>query len=79
MVMYIDPATGLVSKQTYVAGGMGQPLVEESFTDYREVDGVQINYAATVTVGGAPALERTVIDMKLGGALDASLFQRPAS
>jgi zinc protease len=79
MVMSIDAATGLVSKQAYVAGGVGQPLVEESFSDYRAVDGVQINFAATVTVGGQPALERTVSDVKIGGPLDPALFKRPAS
>lgn len=77
MVMYVDPASGLVVKQTYVAGGMGQSLVEESFSDYRLVDGVQINHAATIRVGGQPALERTVTDLKVGGALDPSLFKRP--
>ena len=77
MVMYVDPATALVTKLTYVAGGMGQPLVEESFSDYRDVNGVQITYAATVRVGGQPALERTVTDVKVGGALDPSLFRRP--
>jgi hypothetical protein len=77
MVMYVDATTGLVTKQTYVAGGVGQPLVEESFSDYRNVDGVQINYAASVRVGGEPALERTVTDVKVGGALDPSLFTRP--
>lgn len=78
MVMYVDPATGLVSKQTYVAGGMGQPLVEEIFSDYRSVDGVQFTFAANVRVGGQPALERTVTDLKVGGALNPSLFTRPA-
>ena len=77
MVMYIDPATGLVMKQTYVAGGMGRPLVEESFSDYRDVDGVQITFAASIRVGGQPALERTVTSAILGGALDPSLFMRP--
>ena len=77
MVMYIDPATGLVTKQTYVTGGMGQPLVEESFSDYRNVDGVQITFAASIRVGGQPALERTVTSAVLGGALDPSLFTRP--
>jgi zinc protease len=78
MVMYVDASTGLVTKQTYVAGGMGQPLVEESFSDYRAVDGLQINFAASVRVGGEPALERTVIDVKVGGALDPALFRRPS-
>src|SRR5205823_2529224 len=31
MVLYIDPDTGLISKQSYVAGGPGQPLIEEMF------------------------------------------------
>lgn len=79
LVMYADPRTGLVMKQTYVAGGMGRPLVEERFSDYREIDGVQINFAASVRVGGNPALERTVTAVKLGGPLDPALFKRPAS
>ena len=78
MVMYVDSSTGMVTKQTYVAGGSGQPLVEEVFTDYRSVDGVQINFAASVRVGGEPALERTVTDVKIGGPLDPALFRRPA-
>lgn len=78
LVMYVDPTTHLVTKQTYVAGGMGRPLVEERFSDYREVDGVQFTFAARVVVGGQPALERTVTSLKAGGALDPSLFKRPA-
>ena len=35
MVLSIDPETGLIAKQTYVAGGVGQPLIEELFTDYK--------------------------------------------
>lgn len=77
MVMYVDPETGLVARQTYVAGGMGQALVEESFSDYRVVDGIQFTFAATVRVGGELALERTVTDIKVGGALNPSLFMRP--
>lgn len=79
LVMYIDRATGLVTKQTYVAGGMGRAVVEEIYSDYRSVDGVQINFAARVRVGGEPALERTVTDVKVGtAALDPALFKRPS-
>jgi zinc protease len=79
LVMYADPATGLVTRQTYVAGGMGQPLIEERFSDYRLVDGVQVNFAASVRVGGNPALERTVSAIRIGGPLDPALFTRPGS
>jgi hypothetical protein len=78
MVMYVDAETGLVTRQTYVAGGMGQPLVEESFSDYRAVDGLQINFAASVRVGGEPALERTVTDVTVNAPLEPALFQRPS-
>jgi zinc protease len=79
MVMYVDPATGLVSKQSYVVNGPGRPLVEESFTDYRNVDGVQINFAASVRVGGQPALERTVTDARINAPIDPAMFRRPGS
>ncbi|MFN7913775.1 MAG: pitrilysin family protein [Vicinamibacterales bacterium] len=79
LVMYVDSGTGLVAKQTYVAGGMGRSVVEELYSDYRTVDGVQINFAARVRVGGEPALERTVTDVKVGTApLDPALFKRPS-
>ncbi|MGC4080758.1 MAG: insulinase family protein [Vicinamibacterales bacterium] len=79
MVMYIDASTGLVLRQTYVAGGMGKPLVEEIVSDYRAVDGVQINFAAKVRVGGELALERTVTEIRIGTTpLDPSLFKRPS-
>ena len=40
LVLYVDPRTGLIAKQAYVVRAPGQPLVEELFSDYRPVDGV---------------------------------------
>jgi hypothetical protein len=79
MVLLIDPDTGLIAKQTYLVGGPGQPVIEEAFSDYRPVDGVQIAYAATVRVGGKPTLERHVTDISINPRSDPALFQRPAS
>jgi hypothetical protein len=78
VVLYVNPDTGLISKQTYVAGGAGRPLIEEVFSDYRPVDGVQIAYAATIRRGGQPVLERRVTDIKINARLDPALFKRPA-
>jgi zinc protease len=78
VVLYIDPDTGLISKQTYVAGGPGRPVIEEVFTDYRPVDGVQVAYAATIRRGGQPVLERRVTDIKINAPIDPALFKRPA-
>ena len=78
VVLYIDPATGLIAKQTYVAGGARQPLIEEIFSDYRVVDGVQVAYTATVRRGGQPMLERRVNVIAINPPLDPALFTRPA-
>ena len=79
IVLYIDPETNLIARQTYVAGGPGQPLIEELFADYRIVDGVQIAFTARVRSGGQPVLERRVNDIKINSPLDTKLFTRPAS
>ena len=79
MVLYIDPQTSRVVKQTYVAGGPGRPLIEEVFDDYRMVDGVSIAFTATVLVRGEPVLERRVLDIAIDRPLSPDLFKRPAS
>jgi zinc protease len=76
VVVYVDPETSLVAKQSYVAAGPGQPIVEERFSDYRAVDGVQIAYTATQKAGDR-AVERTVTDIRINDALDPRLFTRP--
>jgi zinc protease len=78
IVLYIAPDTGLISKQSYVMGGAGQPVIEEVFGDYRPVDGVQVAYVATIRRAGQPILERRVRTIKINAPLDAALFKRPA-
>jgi zinc protease len=79
MVLYVDPATHLVARQTYVAGGFGRPLIEEIFRDYKPVDGVQIAFSATVRRGGETVLERQVRDIRINAPVEPSLFARPTS
>ena len=74
-----DPETNLVDRETYVAGGPGQPLIEELFTDYRTVNGVKIAFTANVRQGGRSVLERRVTGIRINVPLDPALFQRPAS
>ncbi len=78
IVLYVDPATYLITKQTYVAPGPGQPLVEESFSDYRPVGGIQFAYLATVRRGSQTLLERRLSEIKVNTPLDPALFRRPA-
>ncbi|HEX4346460.1 MAG TPA: pitrilysin family protein [Vicinamibacterales bacterium] len=78
-ILYIDPVTYLVARQSYVAGGPGQPIVEESFTDYRDVDGIKLSFAAAVRQGGQPVAERRVTSIRLNAPIDPALFRRPVS
>ena len=77
MVMYIDPETFRITRQTYVAGGPGAPLVEELFGDYRPIDGVQIAFSATVRRGSETLIERKIIELRINDSLDPALFKRP--
>jgi zinc protease len=79
MMLYVDPDTGLVAKQTYVAGGLGGALIEESFSDYKPVDGVQVAFSAAVRRGGVTMIQRKVRELRINSPLNASLFARPSS
>jgi zinc protease len=76
-VLYIDPSTNLIAKQTYVAGGPNQPIVEELYSDYKATNGVQVAFTARVRQGGQQVLERRVTDIQINAPLDPALFRRP--
>ena len=76
VVLSVDPESGLIAKQTFVAGP-GQPIVEERFTDYRAVDGVQVPFTTTAFAGGQRLGERRITDIKINAPIDPALFKRP--
>jgi zinc protease len=78
-VLYVDPETSLIVKQTYVAAGPGTPLVEELFTDYRPVDGVQVAFGTTVRIRGESVLDRRVTAFTINAPINPALFKRPTS
>ena len=77
-ILYLDPFTGLIPKVTFIADAPGRPLVEEEFSDYRAVDGVQFAFHAVRKVGSL-SVERHVTDVKVNPPVEPSLFKRPAS
>jgi hypothetical protein len=78
-LLYIDAATGLIRKQAFTADGPGRPLIEDEFSDYRAVDGIQIPFSASRKVGSTPTVQRRVTDIKVNPPLDPALFKRPVS
>jgi zinc protease len=79
MVLYIHPETHLIAKQTYVAGAPGQPLMEELFSDYKPVSGIQVAFSAKVRRGGQPVLDRRISDIRINAPVDPALFKRPSN
>jgi hypothetical protein len=78
VVLSIDPRTRLIAKQTYLVQGPEQTLIEELFSEYQAVDGVQVAFLARVRRGGEVVLERHVTDIKINAPLGPALFTRPA-
>ena len=78
IVLEVDRTTSLIRKQSYRADAPGRPLVEESFSDYRPVDGIQIAFRAS-RKSGPLAVERRVTDVKINTAVEPALFNRPSS
>jgi len=78
IVLEVDRNTMLIRKQSYRADAPGRPLVEESFSDYRPVDGIQIAFRAS-RKSGPLVVERRVTDVKINTPVEPALFSRPAS
>jgi hypothetical protein len=78
VVLSIDPQTGLIAKQTFVAGGPGGQLIEERFSDYRAVEGIQVPFTTTAFGSGRPLGERQVTRITFNAPIDPALFRRPS-
>lgn len=77
--LHIDPQSGLVMRESYTAQGpQGVEVVEEHFSDYRPVEGLQVAFKALVRRGGSDVIERAVTDFKLNVPLSATLFRKPS-
>lgn len=71
-----DPATGLLAYQRY--GGVdGEPTTEETFSDYRTVQGLQVAHQASVRREGQPPVQRIVRTFEYNVPLGPGLFTRP--
>ena len=76
--LYAD-AAGLVVRQRFSRPGPDGSTMqaEETFSDYRPVDGIQVPFTAEVSFDGRPVLTRTLTDVKFNTAVDPKLFSRP--
>ncbi len=86
--LYVD-AAGLITRQSYtvrgaagVPGSEGAPAprestVDEVFSEYRAVDGVQVAFKAELRRDGTPIVERTVKSIRFNEPVDPAVFEKP--
>ena len=79
VVLLLDPTTDLIRAQRYDATAVtgARETVEEQFSDYRSVNGLQVAFAAVVQAAGVPVLTRQVRTFEYNVPLAANLFTRP--
>ncbi len=78
VVLTIDPVSSRVIRESFAGGRGGQALIDETFSDYRAVDGVQMPFSAERRVGPI-AIRRRVLELHINQPIDPALFTRPAS
>ena len=77
--LLVDRSTGMIAGARYIVeqpGAIGKVPTEESYSDYRAVDGIQVAFKTVVHRGAAVILERTLTDVKINVPIDESLFKR---
>ena len=77
VVLLVDAETSHINKLTFVSDAPGRPIVEEEFSDYRAVDGVQFAFVGARR-SGSQSIERRITDLKLNVPLEPALFKKPS-
>jgi hypothetical protein len=76
LTLVLDPASGLILRQRYPASSAAGS-VEETFSDYRDVDGLKVAFLVTVRQPQGE-VTRVMRQFAVNVPLDPALFTRPA-
>lgn len=76
LTLVFDPDTALLLRQQYAHATAGSTM-EELYSDYRDVDGIQVAFKAEVRLEGKPIAERIVRTFEYNVPLEPSLFTKP--
>ncbi len=77
VTLVLDPDSGLILRQRYLAAP-GPQMIEEAFFDYRDVDGVQVAFRTVLRGARVPTVERVVRSFRYNVPVDPALFTRPS-
>lgn len=76
LTLVLDAASGLILREMYAAPG-AEGRIEESYADYRDVQGLQVAFAVTVRHPELPPVTRVIREFEYNVRLEPSLFARP--
>jgi hypothetical protein len=77
LTIALDPETALIVWQRYPARGV-VGNIEETLTNYRDVDGLQVAFSVTIRHPGEMPITRVLRSFQYNVPLDASVFSRPS-
>jgi zinc protease len=76
LTLVLDPMSGLILRLRYPAGSAAGGNVEETFSDYRDVDGLKVAFAVKVRQPQGE-VTRVMRQFAINVPLDPGLFTRP--
>jgi zinc protease len=77
LTVILDPVTSLILKQRYMSAD-GEGVTEEAFSDYRDMNGLQVAFRAVLRRPRAPTIERRLQTFEYNVQLAPALFTRPS-
>ena len=77
LTLVIDRESGLILRQRYPARAAAGDI-EESLSDYRDVNGLQVAFSVDVRHPGEPPITRVLRSFEYNVPLDDGLFTRPS-
>jgi hypothetical protein len=79
LTLLFEPSTALVRMMRYTTEtGPAPEPTEEEFSDYRNVDGIQVPFTTVVRRSGQQVLRRVVNSVEFNVPLDPALFTKPS-
>ena len=75
---YIDTKSGLFTRKVAKGNTPGGPAdIEENYSDYRPVNGVQIPYKTEASTGGKKVSELTIVSATVNTGVKDDVFKKP--
>ena len=76
--LFLSADTGLPVKQQFRGTGLTGPAeIEAFYSDYRDVDGIQVPFKREVLADGQKQREVTITTVQVDVEVDAAVFQKP--